>query len=73
MKTTLDFTIEEQDFRILFLKMPQYKLTPQGFEAFKKECKESYVSYFNRNTNNLTKYGEPKTFSQWINAQIIVL
>ena len=73
MTTTLDFTIEEQDLRILFLKMPQYKLSKEGFDVFKKECKDGYVYYFNRNKNNLAKYGEPKTYSQWINAQIIVL
>lgn len=70
---TPNFTIEEQDLRILFLKTQTTKFSLQGFTNFIKECEESYLDYFNRNMNNLEKYGTPKTYSQWVNGSIIAL
>ena len=71
MKT--DLKIEDQDLRILFLKTQNTKFSSDGYKKFIKECEESYLDYFNRNTNNLEKYGTPKTYSQWVNGQIIAL
>ena len=68
-----NFLIEEQDLRILFLKTKNTKFSAQGYRNFIKECEEAYLDYFNRNTNNLEKYGTPKTYSQWVNGQIIAL
>jgi len=71
MKTELK--IEDQDLRILFLKSEYTNFSKQGFENFVIECKKSYLDYYNRNINNLEKYGNPKTYSQWVNVQIIAL
>lgn len=68
-----EFTIEDQDLRILFLKTQNTKFSAQGYINFIKECQEGYLDYFNRNMNNLEKYGIPKTYSQWVNGQIIYL
>jgi hypothetical protein len=70
---TPNFKIEEQDLRILFLKAQTTQFSTKGFNNFIKECEESYLDYFNRNMNNLQKYGTPKTYSQWVNGQIIAL
>lgn len=69
----LDFTIEEQDLRILFLKTQSTKFSADGFNDFINECKKAYSDYYNRNINNVSKYGLPKTYSQWVNGQIIAL
>ena len=68
-----DLTIELQDLRILFLKSKYTKFSKQGFESFVIECEKSYLDYYNRNINNSNKYGNPKTYSQWVNGQIISL
>ena len=68
-----NFLIEEQDLRILFLKTQTTKFSKQGFNNFIKECEDAYSNYFNRNMNNLERYGNPKTYSQWVNGQIIAL
>jgi hypothetical protein len=69
----LDFTIDEQDLRILFLHTQTTKFTKDGFNQFILECKQSYFEYYKRNLNNVSRYGLPKTYSQWVNAQIIAL
>lgn len=69
----IDFTIDEQDLRILFLKTQTTKFSKEGFKRFIEECEFGYVCYFNRNINNIERYGYPKTYSQWINGQIIYL
>jgi len=69
----LDFTIEEQDLRILFLKTQSTKFSVDGFKDFINDCEKSYRDYYNRNMNNLSIYGLPKTYSQWVNGQIIAL
>jgi len=70
---TPDLKIEDQDLRILFLKTESTKFSAQGYSNFIKECEVAYLDYFNRNMNNLEKYGTPKTYSQWVNGQIIYL
>lgn len=69
----LDFTIDSQDLRILFLKTDNINFSKKGFETFVEECKKGYYEYYNRNINNLEKYGNPKTYSQWVNGSIIAL
>ena len=71
MKLSLE--IENQDLRILFLKTSTTSFSSKGFNYFIKECEDAYLDYFNRNINNLEKYGNPKTYSQWVNGQIIAL
>jgi hypothetical protein len=61
-----DLRIELQDLRLLFLKSEYSKFSKQGFEDFVIECKKSYNYYYNTNCN-------PKTYSQWVNGQIIAL
>lgn len=68
-----DLNIELQDLRILFLKSECIDFSKQGFESFVIECKKSYLEYYNRNINNINRYGNPKTYSQWVNGQIIAL
>ena len=70
---TIDFNIELQDLRILFLKTESTKFSKEGFKTFAKDCEKSYSEYYQRNINNLEKYGNPKTYSQWVNGQIISL
>lgn len=60
----LDFTIEDQDLRILFLKTSTSKFSKDGFERFINECKTSYTEYYHRNMNNIERYGLPKNYSQ---------
>lgn len=68
-----EFNIDYQDLRILFLKTLTTTFSAKGYDNFIKECEDYYLDYFNRNINNLEKYGSPKTYSQWINGQIIAL
>jgi hypothetical protein len=69
----IDFTIDTQDLRILFLKTSSTSFSKAGFENFVKECAISYTTYFNRNKNNIKEYGLPKTYANWVNGQIIAL
>lgn len=66
---TIDFIIDQDDLKCLFIAC---KL-PVTFENFIKDCKSSYLEYYKRNSENLERYGAPKTYSQWINGQIIAL
>jgi hypothetical protein len=61
--------INLEDLKCLFIAC-QYK---GSIENFIKECEVGYNLYFQRNQNDLIKYGEPKTYSQWINGQTICL
>jgi len=65
----IDFTIDQDDLKALFISC---KLKT-NFDSFENECKQSYADYHKRNLNDPVKYGQPKTFSQWINGQIIAL
>ena len=66
------YEIEIQYLKTLFL-LTLHDFKGVTFEAFIVYCKKSYLDYYNRNNNNLEKFGNPKTFSQWINGQIISL
>ena len=65
----MDFTIEKDDLKCLYIAC---KLT-LSFDAFVKECEQNYIEYHKRNLDNLEKYGQPKTYSQWVNGQTIAL
>jgi hypothetical protein len=68
----LNFDIDKEDLKVLFIHVRDaYKGI--SFEKFVIEAQNSYLDYFNRNMNNLQKYGTPKTFSKWVNGQIISL
>ena len=68
----LNFEIDNDDLKILHLNTRDaYKR--MSFEKWVIEAKNAYKDYHNRNLNNLQKYGTPKTFSQWVNGQIISL
>jgi hypothetical protein len=67
--SNIDFTIEEEDLKCLFIACRYNK----SFKDFKKECESGYTSYYNRNNNDLQKYGEPKSYSNWINGQTLFL
>ena len=62
---TTDFTIDQEDLKILFLHVEE---AYQGytFEKFVFVTKQAYVIYAKSKEN-------PKTFSQWVNGQIIYL
>ena len=66
----IELPIIQEDLKILFVKV-QYAYKGYTFEKFVTESKQSYADYHKRNTENINKYGKPKTFSQWVNAQII--
>ena len=65
----IDFTIEENDLKCLYIACG----LNQSFDRFKEDCKKGYTDYRNRNLADLKKYGTPKTFSQWVNGQILAL
>ena len=64
-----DLRIETEDLKVLFAhtKGAYGNMT---FENWSKECKKSYLSYFNNKALfNKRKY----TYSQFVNAQIIAI
>ena len=65
----IDFTIEEDDLMCLHLACK----VQGSFNKFEDECKKGYSNYYNRNLDDLQRYCTPKTFSQWVNGQIIAL
>ena len=68
----LNFDIDIDDLKILFIHTRDaYK--GMSFDKWVIEAKTAYKEYHARNTNDLQKYGTPKTFSQWVNGQIISL
>lgn len=69
----LDYAIDKDDLKCLFLHTNNKVITGGMFEKWILETKKSYLEYHERNLNNLAKYGFPKTFSQWVNGQIIAL
>ena len=71
MITTMkpDLRIEQDDLKALFAhtKSAYGNIT---FESWKKDCKKSYMSYFNnKDLFNNRKY----TYSQFVNAQVIAI
>lgn len=70
----LDYTIAPLDLKVLFMHTRfAYNKGKMTFEDWTKEVKEGYAEYHQRNTDKPEIYGEPKTFSQWVNAQIIMI
>ena len=69
---TLNFEIDNNDLDILYLHtMDAYN--GMSLDKWVIEIKIAYKEYYNRNLNNSQRYGTPKTFSQWVNGQIISL
>jgi len=71
MTTTMkpDLRIEQDDLKALFAHT-RYAYENITFESWKKECKKSYISYF----NNKELFSNRKyTYSQFVNAQIIAI
>lgn len=68
----IDFTIDQEDLNILYLHT-RFAYGKVTLEQWTEQVKKAYVEYFERNTANVEKYGEPKTFFQWVNGQIISL
>lgn len=61
--------IDLKDLKTLYLHT-RFAYANMSFEEWCKECKKSYLSYFNnKELYNKTKY----TYSQFVNAQIISL
>ena len=61
----IDFSIEVEDLKVLYVHTAQaYKNIT--FDKWVQECKNAYADYF-RGRNN------PKTFSQWVNGQILAM
>lgn len=68
----LNFEIDLADLKILY-SITKEAYQKMSFNDWVIEAKNVYKDYHNRNLNNLQKYGTPKTFSQWVNGQIISL
>ena len=65
----IDFTVEENDLKCLFVACER----TDSFGVFVEDCKKAYKEYHKRNSENPIRFGHPKTFSQWVNAQTIAL
>jgi hypothetical protein len=65
----INFNIDNEDLKWLFIAC-NCQMT---FSEFVKECEQGYRDYHKRNLDDLQKYGQPKTYSQWVNGQIISL
>lgn len=65
----IDFTIEENDLKCLFIACE----SRDAFSVFVEDCKKAYEEYHKRNSENPIMFGRPKSFSQWVNAQTIAL
>lgn len=65
----INFNIDNKDLQCLFVAC-DYK---KSFSEFVKECEQGYRLYHERSLDNLQKYGQPKTYSQWVNGQILSL
>ena len=65
----ISFKIDNEDLKCLFIACGE----KGSFDNFVIDCQEGYKDYYKRNLDNLEKYGNPKTYSQWINGQIVAL
>lgn len=65
MKNDIDFTIDETDLKVLFLHTKD-AYPGFTFERWVNEVKDAYQNYFKNRFS-------PKTFSEWVNGQIIYL
>jgi hypothetical protein len=61
----VNFKIEENDLKNLFV-ITRFCYGQISFNVFKEEIKENYLSYLKRPNSN-------KSFSEWVNAQIVCL
>ena len=65
---TLDFNIDRKDLKTLYL-CTGYSMSI-SFDHWVNECEASYELYFER---QIQLNQNPKTFTQWVNGQIIAL
>ena len=61
----IDFKIDLEDLQALYIHTRQ-AYGNMTFDSWLLECKKAYKQY-------LTNRENPKTFSQWVNGQIIAL
>ena len=66
----VDFKIDRQDLEVLFIATRDGYKRGITFQNWKYNCEASYEEYFERQVQLNEK---PKTFSQWVNGQIIAL
>jgi hypothetical protein len=64
----MNLQIDLQDLKILYIKT---SFLYANFDEFTKDCKQSYIEYYDKKTHSNSE--NIKTFSQWINKQIIIL
>lgn len=67
---TLDFTIDQDDLKALFICTRDSHKRGVTFQNWKNNCEANYEQYFER---QLQLDQTPKTFSQWINGQVVSL
>lgn len=65
----LNYTVAEEDMKALFIAC-RLDISYQNFVIGNKKA---YSDYHFRNSKNIAYFGEPTTFSQWINGQILSL
>lgn len=61
----VDFTIDQTDLKVLYVKT-KHAYGNISFEAWTEEVKKAYSNFASKREN-------PKSFSEWINGQIIYL
>ncbi len=64
---TLNLTIDSNDLKTLWMHT-KAAYGNKTFESWKKDCKKSYMSYFN---NKELFMNRQYTYSEFVNAQII--
>lgn len=68
----MDLDIDTQDLQILYLHTKQ-AYNNCSFEVWCKHTAKAFTDYYKRNLANLEKFGKPKTYSEWVNGQILAL
>jgi len=63
----LSFEIDENDLKALYLKT-KFAYDGYTYPQWVSETKKAYTSYIGRIVN-----AKPKTFSEWVNGQILAL
>jgi hypothetical protein len=66
----MNLSIENTDIKILYLKC-RFMHKNINLEQFTQGCKDAYKQYYDKKTHSHSE--NIKTFSQWINGQIIAL
>ncbi len=64
-QSKINFQVDHQDMQALYIASFNVSKS-MSFESFKKNCQSAYTKYISKNP------GE-KTYSQWINKQVIYL